>query len=153
MYSNRYLSLLLYHLVDVHWRGEGAECLFLPQMGDDARSIIMGLLPFLRFLLGAEKLQYVDKLFTQSAILRANNLVWDAERGVWYQKTTNGWKHSTLEKTILNTTLNAIRNWPWRQKQKAQRQNRSAKTKHPLSSPKQTQLGLLVQWRKRSQPK
>jgi hypothetical protein len=74
--------MALFHHVDVHWKGDGHVISILPQFEPEARSMLMGLLTFLRFgLKDKSNVPRLDNFFTGTAVDRAADAEWDAETG------------------------------------------------------------------------
>ena len=71
----------LFQSIDKQWKGFGYSFSFLPKNELKARSIINGLLPYLRAFYGQELWAGLDKCFTPTAIKSANNTRWDEKRG------------------------------------------------------------------------
>jgi hypothetical protein len=69
--------------MDLHWRGDGHVISILAQYEPEARSMLMGLLTFLRFSLKDKSNvpRRLEKFFTGTAVERAAGAVWDAEEG------------------------------------------------------------------------
>lgn len=80
IYSQSFPHLTLFHSIDPHWRGDGFEISFLPQVEEEARAMIMGMLPFLRHHVKVPN-YYLDKCFSSSAVARANTARWNVELG------------------------------------------------------------------------
>jgi hypothetical protein len=76
--STDHPHLTLFHSIDPSFKGDGHVVSFLPQMEDEARATITGLLTYLLF--NNENNDRIKKFFTVSAVERAASSHWDSAR-------------------------------------------------------------------------
>ena len=74
--STKFVSIPLFHCVDLNWMGNGYIFQYCPNMQEEAEIMIQVLLPFLRY-------KYpdftVEEQFTKECIARCETLQWDIQ--------------------------------------------------------------------------
>lgn len=63
----------LFHSIDMTYNQKGIVCSFLPQYAAEARTMVSGLLPYLKYRHG----EWVSKYFTPNAASRSETALWD----------------------------------------------------------------------------
>jgi hypothetical protein len=67
--------------VNLHWKDAKIIVSILPQVHEEAVSVLYGLLTHMRHFLNPSKPRAFDKLFIREAVQRADNTVWDVATG------------------------------------------------------------------------
>jgi hypothetical protein len=97
--SKEYPHLTVFHSVDRHWKGKGYIISFLPQLEEEARTFIAGLLPYLRYKVGTNKHQDINKCFTRNAAQRADKAKWDPDLN-WVVTEEDTWVSELNSSTL-----------------------------------------------------
>jgi hypothetical protein len=73
-------GIFLFHSIDPHWQGNGYIVTFLPDLEEEARMILAGLIPFLVFRF-PDHSDGIKAMFTPEAVQRAAEAHWDPTTG------------------------------------------------------------------------
>ena len=71
-------NLSLFHSINAQWQGNGYVVTFVPEFESEARTVLAGLIPFLRYLFSAHE-ERVNAMFTPAAVERSQEATWDPE--------------------------------------------------------------------------
>jgi hypothetical protein len=72
-------DLSLFHSVDPHWQGTNYLFTYIPQFAVEAKAVIDGLLPFLKFY-HPDHVANLERCFTAGAVERAYEETWDPNK-------------------------------------------------------------------------